>query len=130
MIDPHSAQSGRVFHGRGRRERQRLLRVGFGRAQSQRFPNLASRILGAEELRPQPAEDVIYDRLGVGNVGIAGESARLETTWLNLSTRNFSGMPYCRLKHRSGEAVHQAGDRRALFGQMTSSPDLLLLFQL
>src|SRR5581483_2496737 len=64
--------------GHYRRERQRLLRLGFGDAQDRRIACLGNGVLRPQELRAQPAEDVIHDRLRVGNLLIAGPSARLK----------------------------------------------------
>src|SRR5437868_5559348 len=48
-------------------ERQRLLRIGLRRTQRQRLADLTHGVLGAEELRAEPAEDVIHDRLRIRN---------------------------------------------------------------
>ena len=52
--------------------------------------------LRRQELRCQPSEDVIHDRLGKPYLGIAGHAGEARTAWLNLSTSAWSGTPYCR----------------------------------
>src|ERR1035441_4280758 len=62
--------------GDRRCERQFLLRAGFGRAQrAGRIARLRYSVLGAQKLRPQPAENVIRDGLGVGNLLAPGPAA-------------------------------------------------------
>ena len=68
-----------VLHRRDWSKGQRLLRVGFGRTQRQRVAYFARRVFGAKELRAQPAENVIHDRLGVRDLRIPRETAGLET---------------------------------------------------
>jgi hypothetical protein len=74
--DAFDAQGG-VGDGRG--EGQRSLRVGFGGAQVRILAGFRGGVLGAQELRAKPAENVIHDRFGVGDLWIARPAARLET---------------------------------------------------
>jgi len=52
----------------------------------------------SQELGAQPAEYVIHDRLGVGHLWVPVQPLGSNRKWANLSTRNFSGTPYCKLK--------------------------------
>jgi hypothetical protein len=59
-------------------ERQRLLRIGLGRPERHSLTRLRHRIFRAQELRAQPTENVIHDRLGIRNLLIPCPAARLK----------------------------------------------------
>src|SRR5579862_3850972 len=61
-----------------RSERQSLLWTRLSYLQLRSIARFTRRILGTDELRPQPTEDVIHDRLRVRDLRIAGPTARLE----------------------------------------------------
>src|ERR1051326_6988384 len=68
----------RSVGGAGLYERELLLRIRFGRTERRRLAGLRDGVLRSQEARPQPAEHVIHDRFGVGNLRIPGPAARLE----------------------------------------------------
>src|SRR5262249_31744795 len=64
--------------GNGRVEGKGLLRIGFGGTQRHSFARFGHGILAAQELRPEPAEDVVHDRFRVRNLLIPSPPARFE----------------------------------------------------
>ena len=65
--------------GRRQRERQVLLRLLLRLVQLRRLTRLdGKRVLRTQELRAHPAEDVVHDRLRVGNLLIPRPARRLE----------------------------------------------------
>src|ERR1017187_6295970 len=96
------------------RERQLLLRVGLGGAQrAGGFAGFRYRVFGAEELRAEPAENVIHDRLGVGNLLVPGPAAGLETHVRELVHQELERDAVLQVEaDRRGERIHQPGDGR------------------
>src|SRR5262249_25291328 len=74
-------------------------------------------VLGVQESAGQPAEDVVDDRLGDGDLRVLREAAWLEAHVAELVDHGAEGNPVLE-RHRGleSEGVHQAGDGRTLFG--------------
>ncbi len=74
------------------------------------FP-LPWRVLGAQELRTQPSEDVIGDRFGIGNLRVAGPAAGFEADVAELVHQELERNAVLQVVADGGcEAIHQAGN--------------------
>src|SRR5215472_17462135 len=74
-------------------------------------------LLSGEEAKLQPAEDVIHDRLGVADVGIAAPAAGLEAGMRELLAEQFERHAMLQTDgDGAGEAVHEATDGGAFLG--------------
>src|SRR6266498_4749021 len=70
--------------------------------------------IAVKKLGRKPAENVIHDRLGHRDIGVFGETRRLETHMTELVDQHPEGLAiYHRHRDRGCERVHQTGDRRA-----------------
>src|SRR5206468_4201588 len=73
-------------------------------------------VLG-QELRRQPSEDVVDDRLGDRDLGVVGEARGLEADVAELVDQDLKRHAVLQgHRHGGGEAVHQAGDDTSFFG--------------
>src|SRR5258706_8332618 len=76
-------------------------------------------LLSAEEAELQPAEDVVHDRLGKADIGVAGPSTGLEA-----GVREFLAVEFQwhTVLQRDGDGqrktVHKAGDSRAFLSHL------------
>src|SRR5579863_1610640 len=74
-------------------------------------------LLAGGEAQIEPAEDVVHDRLGEADVGIAAPAAGLEAGVGKLLAQQFQRHAVLQSNgDGAGEAVHEAADRRSLFG--------------
>src|SRR5258707_12996492 len=70
-------------------------------------------LLPAEEAELEPAEDIVHDRLGEADVGIARPPAGLEASVRKLLAEKFERHPMLqRDRNRQRKTVHEPGDRR------------------
>src|SRR5258705_7523453 len=76
-------------------------------------------LLSAEEAELEPAEDVVHDRLGKADVGIARPPARLEPSMRKLLAEKFERHPMLqRDRNRQRKTVHKAGDSRTFLSHL------------
>ena len=65
-------------------------------------------------LRAEPAEDIVHDRLGEPDIRVVGDAGRLEARMGELVHQRLQRHAVLqRQRDRGRERVHQAGDRRA-----------------
>src|SRR6202042_2452049 len=73
-------------------------------------------LLSGQEPDLEPAEDVVHDRLGIADVGIAGPAAGLEAGVRELLAKRLERNAILQRQRRSErEAVHEAADRGTFF---------------
>jgi len=103
---------------------QLLLRAGFDGPQLGDVPGFRDRVFGAQEAGADPAEDVIHDGLGVGDLLVAGPAAGLEADVAELVHQELERDAVLEGEaDGSGEAVHEAGTPAGHYAQHLRTRD-------